>query len=80
MNEISHFCLATWLVLVWFAVPTSAFDEQDTKSIDAYIVHQARQEHGEEYKEARRVTNRRSPPLSRNCRTVYDRGPEWNHP
>jgi hypothetical protein len=56
------------------------FDEQDTKSIDAYIVHQARQEHGEEYKEARRVTNRRFPRRFGNCRTVYDRGPEWNHP
>jgi len=57
MNRISNFCLATWVVFVWFAVPTVAFDEQDTKSIDAYIAHQARQERGSEYKQTREVAS-----------------------
>jgi len=43
------------LLLILVAFEAGAFDDQDTKLIDAYIASQARRERGQEYKEARKI-------------------------
>ncbi len=53
MKSIS-FVLLT-LFFGCFDYGVGAFQEQDTKTIDSYIARQARQEQGEEYRDARKV-------------------------